>query len=614
MGDFGDPIGQTIPNKFLLVEYLKNGIMPLWNPFSFLGFPFLADIQVGTFYIPDILFFSLFNPLVAHNISVLTHLILAATGTYLFTNEITKNRAASISLGLMLALGATYLSKIVFLNFLEVISYLPWLLLLITRKNCKLWGVTLVFTLMILAGHPIALFYSLIISSIFLAINNFEKWKKFLPALLLAILISGIQIIPFIELKMNSVRDALTYDQFIDGGMTIWELLRGVFIPIQESAFQNFDSYIYIANTGIVAAAVGLLFVKKYNKKERKIFAAGIVLCILGGILALGGNLPIVAKILYETPIFNLVRVPARYIILFHFGILLLAAVSLKQILGKQKKLGAILIAAIILNSALIPTLFLNKSPQGDGENMYMPEIKREIEQIEENTFSIDSTPQYFLSSSLFIFPNRHVINFMPNVTGYNPMTLKSYYEALPVAPVGSFTDPDYLANLYNEFEEIGVKYYIFPTEKYLKTMGLGNKMYVTEFLEGKNWNKIVTSTDYEIWKSPFNTEFAYFTNEASTIKSIDFSPGEITLEVENITADTLIVNQSFYPGWKAKTNKGESITPKAHKGYLQAYEIPADTGGITIKYTPSSLHLGFLTSLIGLALLSILIIRSRRY
>ena len=101
IGDLGDPIGQTIPNKYLLIEYFKNGILPLWNSFSFLGFPFLADIQVGTFYFPDWIFFSVFEPLIAHNISVLAHIIFAGIGIYFFCFNNLKSKISSISIALL---------------------------------------------------------------------------------------------------------------------------------------------------------------------------------------------------------------------------------------------------------------------------------------------------------------------------------------------------------------------------------------------------------------------------------------------------------------------------------------------------------------------------------
>ena len=44
---------------------------------------------------------------------------------------------------------------------------------------------------------------------------------------------------------------------------------------------------------------------------------------------------------------------------------------------------------------------------------------------------SVRSIPSYLLSSSLFIFPNRHILSLLPNVTGYNPLILKRYYDFL---------------------------------------------------------------------------------------------------------------------------------------------------------------------------------------
>lgn len=608
IGDFGDPIGQTIPNKFLLIEYLKNGILPLWNNFSFLGFPFLADIQVGTFYIPDLIIFSILKPLYAHNASILLHLIFAGIGVYFFSKQITKLKIISIGISLLMVLTGSFLTKIVYLNFLETIVYIPWILFLLMRKKTSVSILAILFALMIFAGHIIAFFYSLIIIFIFFILNTPKKWKKLIIGFLIALFITAIQIIPFIELKNASVRDSLSYNEFIEGSLSIKHLL-GFLTPFKDDISNPFDKYIHFGTFAFILLIISPFCLKKFNKKDKRLYVSGLVLCVLGIILSLGGNIPPLAKILYNIPIFNLIRVPARYMILFNFGAIFCLLIFLKTIIKTNKIMGIIAITLLIINSALIPSLFLDRHEIKEGIKEYNFEIKDLIENKENETFSLFSPPEYFLSSSFFLFPNRHILNYMPSAIGYNPMILKIYHDTFPISPVGAFKDPNYFINLYDKFEQTGLKYYIFPTEKFLKENNLSEKISVIDFLKNNGWEELNNnlSDQYDVWKNKKTSEFVYFLNNNNKIEKIDFKPGEINLEIQTFdSSDTLIVNQIFTNGWGAilDQNNNNFIKPNAYKGFLQSYSIPKDIKHITLLYKPKSVEYGLYLSLMGLALL----------
>src|SRR2546426_8702641 len=50
-----DFIYQYYPFRNFAAVSLKNGQLPLWNPYTFNGMPFQADIQTALFYIPNLL-------------------------------------------------------------------------------------------------------------------------------------------------------------------------------------------------------------------------------------------------------------------------------------------------------------------------------------------------------------------------------------------------------------------------------------------------------------------------------------------------------------------------------------------------------------------------------
>src|SRR5262245_60379490 len=55
----GDLAPFLYPNYRFAAEYLRQGIVPLWNPHLYSGAPFAADIQSGLFYPVNLLLFIL---------------------------------------------------------------------------------------------------------------------------------------------------------------------------------------------------------------------------------------------------------------------------------------------------------------------------------------------------------------------------------------------------------------------------------------------------------------------------------------------------------------------------------------------------------------------------
>src|SRR5665811_1332545 len=59
-----DPVRQQYPWKNLSIDLLKKGELPLWNQYSFSGYPLLANFQSAVLYPLNFLFFIFNFPLV----------------------------------------------------------------------------------------------------------------------------------------------------------------------------------------------------------------------------------------------------------------------------------------------------------------------------------------------------------------------------------------------------------------------------------------------------------------------------------------------------------------------------------------------------------------------
>ena len=133
------------------VRELSAGRLPLWNPYTFAGAPFWADVQSAVLYPPSLLTLLLSAPwgfsLFALEIEAIFHFWLAATFTYLFIHQITLNRPAAFIAALTFTFSG-YLTGYPSqqLAVLEADIWLP-LILLFLHRAYKSWEVRRVASL-----------------------------------------------------------------------------------------------------------------------------------------------------------------------------------------------------------------------------------------------------------------------------------------------------------------------------------------------------------------------------------------------------------------------------------------------------------------------------------
>jgi len=148
--------------QFVLNTY-NNGELPLWNPFSFCGYPFLAAAQAGIFYPLDFMFLFMKDTLYAFHINIALHVFWLGAGMYfLFTSWGLKRFPAFLGGGTMMLSGqiAGHLYAGHYPH-LHTLSFMPWTLLFLKKayrttdrkKNLfiGLGGVSLAFQ--ILSGY-----------------------------------------------------------------------------------------------------------------------------------------------------------------------------------------------------------------------------------------------------------------------------------------------------------------------------------------------------------------------------------------------------------------------------------------------------------------------------
>lgn len=214
---YPDTIRQTYPWKTLVIKMLKQGQLPLWNPYNFSGSPLLANFQSSALY-PLNVFYFLFSQPIAWSIVVILQPLLAAFFTYCYCRKLSVSSLASWFAAISFANGSFMRVWLEYNTVDHVVLWLPLILHSIESLRTQLhwkWLAILIgsLTTSLLAGHPQIAAYMFIFTIIYfwLRCRSIRHFTLITILLILPIGIAAIQLLPAIELVINSARSNLPF-------------------------------------------------------------------------------------------------------------------------------------------------------------------------------------------------------------------------------------------------------------------------------------------------------------------------------------------------------------------------------------------------------------------
>ena len=90
---WGTPIMQFIPWREFAIDTLRQGHLPLWNPWLGMGAPLIANYQSAVFYPPNWILF-LTGPAWGQSLLVLFHILWTGVGMLLLVKHLNMSRLA----------------------------------------------------------------------------------------------------------------------------------------------------------------------------------------------------------------------------------------------------------------------------------------------------------------------------------------------------------------------------------------------------------------------------------------------------------------------------------------------------------------------------------------
>lgn len=259
-----DVIRQIYPWKSLSIDLIRDWQIPFWNPYNFSGTPLLANLQSAIFFPSNIIY--LFLPKLYGYISHVVYLpLIYSVFSFIFLRSLKLSTFSAI-FGAIVLTNLSYLT--VWAEQIVVIQsalFLPLILYLINRN--KILPVSILLAFSIFGGHIQTTFYVYLITFSYLIYKR-VAWKLIVTMFLISFGVSAIQLIPSVELYLNSARETSQSQTLFYQSTMPWKNLVTVFAPdffgnpavgnFTGRDYGNFQMYF-----GTISAVLAFMALKK---------------------------------------------------------------------------------------------------------------------------------------------------------------------------------------------------------------------------------------------------------------------------------------------------------------------------------------------------------------
>jgi hypothetical protein len=362
----------SFPARNFAAASLARGEMPLWNPYTFNGMPFFADIQTAVLYIPCLLL-TMFvrDGALSHwwlQTVIVLHYVLAGVSMYALAVSIGLRRLPALFAGVAFMLSAFTILHAIHQQMNTMVAWFPLILLLFRKvlaQRSWLWVclAALVLGHSILAGFPQLTLYLYFFLFTYVLYELFATYRgtalvsrealgmmlRAAAVILLSVGLAAVQLLPTLELSGLSQRAVITYAKATEGQMS-WVHMLTLVLPklfgVADASAYNYwgpgvywyywETCIYRGALPLILTVLSLLLWKKHRLIP---FLWGFSL--FGLLFAVGENFPLQRLFFEYVPGFSAFRTPARMLSLFGLAVGLLSAFSLQELLYGDRRVTA---------------------------------------------------------------------------------------------------------------------------------------------------------------------------------------------------------------------------------------------------------------------------------
>jgi uncharacterized membrane protein YfhO len=349
-----DTSNQFFPKLWYTANVWRRGLLPLWNPFLFNGFPTFADPQSQTFY-PFTFAMAFLTGVSARMVylQLVFHYMLAGIFMYLFAGFYVKDIAGRLIASLIYMFNGFMINHFEHLTMINSIIWLPVILFFLEKgwrgRNLLYFAPAgLCTAFLIFAGHPQSMLYIFSIVALFALLrcffNNEGRPFSLFPLMLLiasaafGVLLAAVQLVPTVEFSGLSNRSGgLPYlIASAAGQLTRSQLLTFFFPDYFGGVHGPYVGPGDIAHSSIYCGVIFLTLIPfsfMRRRAEAFFFAATALIVLLFSM----GDHGFLFKVFYDlVPGFNLFRAPVQSRFVFAFFAALLAGMGMERVAQKE--------------------------------------------------------------------------------------------------------------------------------------------------------------------------------------------------------------------------------------------------------------------------------------
>ncbi len=654
----GDTYPYFFPQKQVLAEAFARGEIPLWHNRTSLGYPLLAESQAGVFYPSNQILYRLLDIHAAYHASILLHYAAA----FVFAWRFCRSQQLSASSALLAAMVFVY-------GWFPVRVSLEWsiiggvwfpLCLWMTERflqkpnRQRLACLSLSLATHLLAGHFTLAFITQLtcLGFAFLShprhrvayvatgwgtesppaeivpmmiLNRGRAVAGVAAAIVMAVALSAIQLVPTYELRQLSQRDG-THAVFnpSDGHMPPMYLTQLVaswwywhtpeMAASRESLKHPFllsagdtnpvEAHLYV---GLIPL---LLMTSLLNTHVRRFvrttnWRTWGILAVAGILYAFGWFVPLFRHL----PGFGFFIGPGRYTIITTLGFAIIAGLGLDGLLRRRSSATKIILTTVIGLITLPDLLKSAEYPVGDAQVVEYPPLRglheswlAKMLQEEDarspvrllsggpnigNLFGVSSVPQYLGLGPAEYFSMELAVDPQPKPAD-SIFPAPEQLQRLKSLAVTHLLTTEPVQNLSEECELLGSG----PDAFLNRVWGRGTAdcfLYRVKTARGR------VSTE------PLNA--------LAELRFLRRRSGDVEFEVEVRESAEVHLSELMFPGWEV-TVDGIRVEASRSSGISRSVSIPTGQHAIRWRYRPQSFQWGTLVSLLSVAVVAICCVR----
>jgi hypothetical protein len=605
-----DAIDYYYPWRKSIVESIRQGSFPLWEPYQELGSPIMSNPQSGAWY-PILWIISIFGEynLYTLNVEYVLHLIICGIGSYALFLHYDKNRFSGFIGACIYSFSGFIIGNFQHLSWIISAAWIPILFLsfklLLEKGSFKYYLYTALSFYFLLSGgyaaFVIIMIYILFFYTLYIIVLDYKHLlvtiKKVAILAVITISISWLYIYSVLINLSNITRgEGLTIDRASKNAFEFsnWVTFLFSFATTQKMSFFHSDISMRNAYLGIFFIVV-ILFIVCFKRTKKNMIV--FLLSFLFLLIAAGKQFyfyPLLYKIMPGISLFKEISL-FRYFALLGFIFLIVFNISF---LMKSENRNKVLLIVSLLLLVLVGILLSNYRINQDFNHCIIRQLKWQICIL-------------FIFSCILIFINGYRFKI---VSVCMLIVLELLLSQRLNFPYTVLKDSN-LIQLQQVYNRIGNE----ESSKYLIRSDENSKLYTFKGLTYqpnlstlgiiRNQPSIAGETSFQL------KQWASFTKDTIQLSRIVGQRIAYTLgnSVKNLKIrikgngiylygklsqdDKLVVHQNFLPGWTVAVNHKKSIVKRYNNIFLSV-SLKKGPNFIIFKYLPKGIRLSFIVSL----------------